>query len=132
MLKSLELTGFKSFADKTDFNFPLGITAIVGPNGSGKSNIVDAIRWVLGEQSARSLRGGEMTDVIFNGSASRKANGLAEVSLLFDNTKKIFQTESAEVQVTRRVYRNGDSEYLINRKICRLKDIKDLFIQLCY
>jgi len=128
MLKSLELTGFKSFADKTDFNFPLGITAIVGPNGSGKSNIVDAIRWVLGEQSARSLRGGEMTDVIFNGSASRKANGLAEVSLLFDNTKKIFQTESAEVQVTRRVYRNGDSEYLINRKICRLKDIKDLFM----
>lgn len=128
MLKSLELIGFKSFADKTDFNFPLGITAIVGPNGSGKSNIVDAIRWVLGEQSARSLRGGEMTDVIFNGSASRKGNGLAEVSLVFDNTKKIFQTESAEVQVTRRVYRNGDSEYLINRKICRLKDIKDLFM----
>jgi chromosome segregation protein len=128
MLKSLELIGFKSFADKTDFNFPLGITAIVGPNGSGKSNIVDAIRWVLGEQSARSLRGGEMTDVIFNGSASRKGNGLAEVSLLFDNTKKIFQTESTEVQVTRRVYRNGDSEYLINRKVCRLKDIKDLFM----
>ncbi len=128
MLKSLELIGFKSFADKTDFNFPLGITAIVGPNGSGKSNIVDAIRWVLGEQSARSLRGGDMTDVIFNGSASRKGNGLAEVSLVFDNTKKIFQTESAEVQVTRRVYRNGDSEYLINRKICRLKDIKDLFM----
>ena len=128
MLKSLELIGFKSFADKTDFEFPLGITAIVGPNGSGKSNIVDAFRWVLGEQSARSLRGGEMTDVIFNGSASRKANGFAEVSLLFENSRKIFQTDSTEVQVTRRVHRNGDSEYLINKKVCRLKDIKDLFM----
>ncbi len=128
MLKRLELIGFKSFADKTDFEFPLGITAIVGPNGSGKSNIVDAIRWVLGEQSARSLRGGDMTDVIFNGSATRKGNGLAEVSLVFDNTKKIFEHDSAEVQVSRRVYRNGDSEYLINKQICRLKDIKDLFM----
>lgn len=128
MLKRLELVGFKSFADKTDFDLPHGISAIVGPNGSGKSNIVDAIRWVLGEQSARSLRGGEMTDVIFNGSATRKPSAFAEVSLIFDNSRKVFNSDLAELQVTRRVMRSGESEYLINLQTCRLKDIRDLFL----
>src|SRR6516164_6920130 len=126
MLKRLELVGFKSFADKTQFDFAAGITGIVGPNGSGKSNVVDAVRWVLGEQSARSLRGGEMTDVIFNGSASRRGLGLAEVTMTFDNRRHVLATESEEVQITRRVYRSGEGEYLINHQVCRLRDIKNL------
>jgi chromosome segregation protein len=128
MLKRLELVGFKSFADRTQFDFGHGITAIVGPNGSGKSNIVDAVRWILGEQSAKSLRGGEMTDVIFNGSATRRSVGLAEVTMTFDNARRVLATDVAEVQITRRVYRSAEGEYLINGQVCRLRDIKELFL----
>src|SRR5262249_2344722 len=128
VLKRLELVGFKSFADKTQFDFAPGITAVVGPNGSGKSNIVDAVRWILGEQSAKSLRGGEMADVIFNGSTTRRSLGLAEVTMTLDNSRKQFAVEHEEFQVSRRVYRSGEGEYLINNQICRLKDIKDLFL----
>src|SRR5437588_5845292 len=128
MLKRLELVGFKSFADKTQFDFDAGITAVVGPNGSGKSNIVDAVRWILGEQSAKSLRGGEMADVIFNGSTSRRSLGMAEVTMTFDNRRRTLTTDADEVQLTRRVYRTGEGEYLMNRQLCRLRDIKNLFL----
>ncbi len=128
MLTRLELVGFKSFADKTRFDFAPGITAIVGPNGSGKSNVVDAVRWILGEQSAKTLRGGEMADVIFNGSSSRKSLGMAEVTVAFDNTRRLLASDADEVQVTRRVYRDGTGEYVLNGQDARLKDIKDLFL----
>jgi chromosome segregation protein len=128
MLKSLELFGFKSFADRTRFEFAPGITCVVGPNGSGKSNVVDAIKWILGDQSPKSLRGKEMTDVIFNGSANRKPAPLAEALLTFDNGKRVLSLDADEVQIGRRIYRSGESEYLINRVPARLKDIKDLFL----
>jgi chromosome segregation protein len=127
-LKRIELAGFKSFADRTELEFGRGITAVVGPNGSGKSNISDGIRWVLGEQSAKSLRGGNMQDVIFAGSDSRKPVNFGEVSLTFDNTDKTLPLEFSEVTVTRRVHRSGESEYLINKQACRLKDITELFM----
>jgi chromosome segregation protein len=126
-LKALELFGFKSFADRTRFEFPAGVTAVVGPNGSGKSNVVDAIKWVLGEQSARSLRGKEMTDVIFAGSTARKPLNMAEVALVFDNSSRELPLASDEVQIMRRVYRSGESEYLVNGESGRLKDIRELF-----
>jgi len=128
MLKSLDLFGFKSFADRTTFEFAPGITCVVGPNGSGKSNVVDAIKWILGDQSPKSLRGKEMTDVIFNGSSSRKPAGFAEATLTFDNSNGLFAIDSTEVQVGRRIYRSGEAEYLINKAPARLKDIKELFL----
>ena len=130
MLKALELSGFKSFADKTRFEFPPGITVVVGPNGSGKSNIVDAIKWVLGEQSAKSLRGKDMSDVIFKGSSganSRRPANAATATIVLDNTDKRFSYDADEVLVSRRVYRSGESEYLINGETARLKDIREMF-----
>lgn len=126
-LKRLDIQGFKSFPDKLKLEFNSGITAVVGPNGSGKSNISDAIRWVLGEQSAKSLRGAKMEDIIFTGTANRKALGFAEVSITLDNSDKILDIDFAEVTVTRRMYRSGESEYKINNSMCRLKDIHELF-----
>jgi chromosome segregation protein len=127
-LTQLEIKGFKSFGDKITINFNEGVTAIVGPNGCGKSNVVDAIRWVLGEQSTRMLRSEKMDNVIFNGTKSRKPANLAEVSLTFDNTKNILPTDYSQVTLTRKLYRSGDSEYRLNDVQCRLKDITDLFL----
>lgn len=128
MLKSLELFGFKSFADRTRFDFSRGITCVVGPNGSGKSNVVDAMKWILGDQSPKSLRGKDMTDVIFNGSANRKASAFAEATLAFDNSERMLPIEADEVTIGRRLWTNGDSEYLINGATARLKDIKESFM----
>ncbi len=127
-LKRLEIYGFKSFANRVSIEFDRGITAIVGPNGSGKSNIVDAIRWVLGEQSPKTLRGGRMEDVIFSGTQTRKPLGFAEVTLVLDNSDGVLPTDYSEVSVTRRVFRSGESEYYINRSPCRLKDIIEMFV----
>lgn len=127
-LKGIEVNGFKSFADKINLEFGQGITAIVGPNGSGKSNVSDAIRWVLGEQSAKSLRGGKMEDVIFAGTQKRSPMGFAQVSIVFDNKSKIFNSEFDEIKVTRKLHRSGESEFLINNTNCRLRDIHELFM----
>ena len=127
-LKSLELRGFKSFADKTDLEFKKGVTAVVGPNGSGKSNISDAVRWVLGEQSIKSLRGGKMEDVIFAGTQYRKSVGLAQVSLTLDNSYQELPLEYSDIIITRKIFRSGESEYFINNSKCRLKDITNLFM----
>src|SRR5947208_4875432 len=132
-LKKLILQGFKSFADRTEFVFDSPITGIVGPNGCGKSNVVDGFKWVLGEQSAKSLRGDAMMDVIFNGSGNRKPAGLAEVTLVFENPKRIDDTrllnlDTDEVSVGRRLFRDGTSEYQINNQVSRLKDIRELFL----
>lgn len=127
-LEKIALNGFKSFADKTEFAFESPITAIVGPNGCGKSNVVDAVKWVLGEQRVKSLRSGQMADVIFSGSSSRKAMGSAEVALFISNTTGQLPIEADEVQISRRIYKSGESEYRINAKLCRLKDIRELFM----
>ena len=127
LLKRLEAYGFKSFADKLEVEFDEGITAIVGPNGSGKSNITDAIRWVLGEQNVRNLRGNKAEDIIFTGSSTRRPLGAAEVSVTFDNSDGKLPIDFQEVMITRRIFRSGESEFLINKTKCRLKDIYNLF-----
>ena len=126
--KRIDLHGFKSFADAVSVEFHEGITCIVGPNGSGKSNISDAIRWVLGEQSPKMLRGGKMEEIIFAGTANRKSRGMAEVTLVIDNSKGLLQIDYAEVAITRRMYRSGESEYFINSNPCRLRDIRELIM----
>lgn len=127
-LKRLELFGFKTFADRTELEFLPGITAVVGPNGSGKSNIADAIQWVLGEQSMRSLRSLSSQDVIFLGSHRRKPLGFAEASLTFNNESRTLSLDFDEVTITRRLFRSGESEYLINKVACRLRDVTELFL----
>ena len=127
-LKRLEMVGFKSFAERTRLEFEPGVTAIVGPNGCGKSNVVDALRWCLGEMSAKSLRSKVLADVIFNGSANRAPSNLSEVSMTFDNSQNRLPIDYSEVTITRRLFRSGESEYFLNKSQCRLKDIKELFL----
>ena len=127
-LKRAVLSGFKSFCDRVEFDFGPGITCVVGPNGCGKSNLVDAFKWVLGEQSARSLRGRQMIDMIFNGSSTRKAGSVAQVDLTFDNVDHTIPCDHVEVTISRKLYRSGESEYLLNQQATRLKDIRELFM----
>ncbi|MFA7371468.1 MAG: AAA family ATPase, partial [Sphaerochaetaceae bacterium] len=126
-LKSLELYGFKSFADKTRLEFGEGITSLLGPNGCGKSNVVDAIKWVLGEQSTKTLRAGKMEDVIFNGTENRQALNVAEVSLVIGNEGRLLPIDHSEVEIRRRLFRSGESEFYINRNLVRLRDVRELF-----
>jgi chromosome segregation protein len=127
-LKSLEIQGFKSFPDKISLTFDKGLTAVVGPNGSGKSNIGDSVRWVLGEQSTKTLRGNKMEDVIFSGTELRKPLGYAYVAITLDNSDHSLAIDYDEVTVSRRLYRSGESEYMINGSACRLKDVNELFM----
>ena len=127
-LKALELTGFKSFANRTVVEFDNGITSIVGPNGSGKSNILDAILWVLGEQSYKNIRAKESSDIIFSGGKNKKPKSMAEVSLIIDNGDRYLDVDFSEVKITRRIFKTGENEYLINNKKSRLKDIHNLFM----
>ena len=126
-LKSLDIHGFKSFADKTHIDFAEGITALVGPNGCGKSNVVDAIKWVLAERNSKNLRAEKMEDVIFNGTETRKALNVAEVTLTIANDNGLLPLDISEITIKRRLYRSGESEYLINGSPCRLKDVTELF-----
>jgi chromosome segregation protein len=128
ILRKLSIYGFKSFADKIELEFGEGMTAVIGPNGCGKSNVVDAIRWVFGEQKASLLRSSNMADVIFSGTQSRQPLNVAEVTLTIENNKKILPVEYRDVSITRRIYRSGESEYLINKTQCRLRDIQNLFL----
>ena len=127
-LKRMELIGFKSFASKTKIDFESGISCIVGPNGSGKSNVADALRWVLGEQNTRNIRGGKLEDVIFSGTGKRRPLSMAEVTIILDNSDGRLNLPTSEVSITRRAIRGGGSDYLINNKVCRLKDVHDLFV----
>ena len=127
-LKALEIQGFKSFADKTVLDFDTKMTAVVGSNGNGKSNISDALRWVMGEQGAKTLRGDKMEDVIFHGTVTRKQMGFAKVALTIDNTDRALNVDNDEVVIARKLYRTGESEYLINGEKCRLKDIQELLM----
>ena len=127
-LKSIVIHGFKSFPDKTIIDFDRGITAVVGPNGSGKSNVSDAVKWALGEQSNKQMRSKKMDDVIFSGTQKRKAMGYALVTLVFDNSERKFPYDTDEVSVTRKLYKTGDSEYLINGMNVRLKDVQEMFM----
>lgn len=129
-LKSLEIQGFKSFPDKISLTFDKGLTAVVGPNGSGKSNIGDAVRWVLGEQSTKTLRGNKMEDVIFSGTVARRPMGFAAVTLNIDNSDGKLSDFGNDVSITRKIYRSGESEYSVNGKSCRLKDINELFMEI--
>mgnify|MGYP002624644191 CR=1 FL=1 len=127
-LKALEIIGFKSFADKVRLNFEPGVSCIVGPNGCGKSNVIDSVRWAIGEMSWKSLRSGSMVDIIFNGTKQRPPQNMAQVNMIFDNSKRELPIDFSEVTVSRKIYRSGESEYYLNRVQCRLKDIREMFL----
>ena len=127
-LKALEIIGFKSFADKVRLNFEPGVSCIVGPNGCGKSNVIDSVRWCIGEMSWKALRSGSMVDIIFNGTKKRAPLNMAQVNMIFDNTSRKLPVEFNEVTVSRKIFRSGESEYFLNRVPCRLKDIREMFL----